>query len=201
MTMNLRALLDAPMAPDIVVGDLVLDSRQVKSGDAFVAMPGSEKDGRQYISAAFERGASAVLCEAEGASEQGDSRVVPLPALRSRLGALANRFYGSPSEGLILIAVTGTNGKTSVVDLTAQMLRHAGHKVGSIGTLGARLTQAPVEAGNTTPDCLALHRQLRDWRDKGVRVVTLEASSHALDQGRLDGLSVDHQGIARKKKK
>ena len=73
MTMNLRALLDAPMVPDIVVGDLVLDSRQVKPGDAFVAMPGSEKDGRQYISAAFERGASAVLCEAEGAPEQGDS--------------------------------------------------------------------------------------------------------------------------------
>ena len=62
--------------------------------------------------------------------------------------------------------------------------------MGSIGTLGARLNQAPVEAGNTTPDCLALHRQLRDWRDKGV-FVTLEASSHALDQGRLDGLSVD----------
>ena len=191
MTMNLRALLDAPMVPDIVVGDLVLDSREVKPGDAFVAMPGSDKDGRQYISAALERGASAVLCEAEGAAEQGDSRVVPLPALRSRLGALANRFYGSPSEALTLIAVTGTNGKTSVVDLTAQMLRQVGHKVGSIGTLGARLTQAPVETGNTTPDCLALHRQLRDWRDKGVGVVTLEASSHALDQGRLDGLSVD----------
>ena len=191
MTMNLRTLLDAPMVPDIVVGDLVLDSRQVKPGDAFVALPGSERDGRQYIEAAFERGASAVLCEAQGASEHGDSRVVPLPALRSRLGVLANRFYGSPSDALILIAVTGTNGKTSVVDLTAQMLRNAGHKVGSIGTLGARLNQAPVEAGNTTPDCLALHRQLRDWRDKGVNVVTLEASSHALDQGRLDGLSVD----------
>ena len=125
MTMNLRTLLDAPMVPDIIVGNLVLDSRQVKPGDAFVALPGSERDGRQYIEAAFERGASAVLCEAQGASEHGDSRVVPLPALRSRLGVLANRFYGSPSDALILIAVTGTNGKTSVVDLTAQMLRNA----------------------------------------------------------------------------
>ena len=191
MTMNLRALLDAPMGPDIAVGDLVLDSRQVKPGDAFVAMPGSEKDGRQYIEAAFERGASAVLCEAEGAPST--EILVSCRYLRCAPGwvLLANRFYGSPSDALILIAVTGTNGKTSVVDLTAQMLRHVGHKVGSIGTLGARLNQAPVETGNTTPDCLALHRQLRDWRDKGVRVVTLEASSHALDQGRLDGLSVD----------
>ena len=93
--------------------------RQVKPGDAFVALPGSERDGRQYIEAAFERGASAVLCEAQGASEHGDSRVVPLPALRSRLGVLANRFYGSPSDALILIAVTGTNGKTSVMQPAA----------------------------------------------------------------------------------
>ena len=121
MTMNLRTLLDAPMVPDIIVCNLVLDSLQVKPGDALFAMPGSEKDGRQYISAALERGASVVLCEAEGAPEQGDSPIVPLPALRSRLGALANRFYGSPSEALTLIAVTGTNGKTSVVDLTAQI--------------------------------------------------------------------------------
>ena len=120
------------------------------------------------------------------------SRVIPISGLKGELGALANRLYGSPSrDGLKVVAVTGTNGKTSVVDLTAQLLRRTGCKTGTIGTLGMRLDQERIETSNTTPDCLALQRQLRQWRDDGVECVTLEASSHALDQGRLDGLAVD----------
>jgi len=88
---------------------------------------------------------------------------------------MADRFYGSPSKDLTLIAVTGTNGKTSVVDLTAQLLRKTSGKTGSIGTLGMRTDQQPLEVRNTTPDCFALQRQLRDWREQGVRYVTLEA--------------------------
>ena len=122
---------------------------------------------------------------------QDDARVIPISGLKGELGALANRLYESPSCDLKVIAVTGTNGKTSVVDLTAQILRLTGRKTGTIGTLGMRLDQEPIETRNTTPDCLALHRQLRQWRDDGIECVTLEASSHALDQGRLDGLAVD----------
>ena len=132
-----------------------------------------------------------MLPESDERGDQSDARVVPVPNLKARLGALANRFYQSPSSELTVIAVTGTNGKTSVVDLTAQIVRHAGKKTASIGTLGMRLGQQPHEARNTTPDCLSLHRQLRQWREQGVECVTLEASSHALDQGRLDGLKVD----------
>ena len=189
--MNVRALLRDSSLPDIPISQLVLDSREITPGDAFIAVPGTQQDGRQFISAAFSRGAVAVLCEADDGSKPRDSRTIMLPALRSRLGELADRFYGSPSRALTVIAATGTNGKTSVVDLAAQMLRQTRGAAGSIGTLGARLDQQPQLATNTTPDCLALHRQLSEWRAESVSYVTLEASSHALDQGRLDGLSID----------
>ena len=191
MTMNVRALLNDASLPDIEISQLVLDSREITPGDAFIAIPGTQQDGRQFISTAFTQGAVAVLCEADDQSTLTDSRVIMLPALRSKLGELADRFYGSPSHAQTVIAATGTNGKTSVVDLTAQMLRQTRGAAGSIGTLGARLDQQPQSATNTTPDCLALHRQLSQWRAENVSYVTLEASSHALDQGRLDGLSID----------
>lgn len=191
MTMNLRALLDDQTAPDIEMSHLVLDSRVLQSGDAFVAMPGGSQDGRRFIPDALAKGAVAVLCEAEGSDVTADERIVMLPALRSRLGQLGDRFYGSPSQAMTVVAATGTNGKTSVVDLTAQVLRQTQGAAGSIGTLGARLDQQPQAASNTTPDCLALHRQLGQWRGAGVSYVALEASSHALDQGRLDGVAID----------
>lgn len=189
--MSLRALLDDATVPDVILTDLVLDSRDAKPGSAFVAVPGTAQDGRQFIASAIDKGATAVLAEAGPEVLDSDKRVIAVPGLKSRLGVIADRFYGSPSKDLTLIAVTGTNGKTSVVDLTAQMLRKTSGKAGSIGTLGMRTDQQPLEARNTTPDCFVLQRQLRDWREQGVRYVTLEASSHALDQGRLRGLHID----------
>ena len=189
--MNLRTLISEPDAPDVLVNNLTLDTRTLAPGDVFVALPGAEHDGRDFIESALAAGAVAVLMESGRALHQDDARVIPISGLKGGLGALANRLYGTPSNDLKVVAVTGTNGKTSVVDLTAQLLRRAGRKTGTIGTLGMRLDQQPTETRNTTPDCLALHRQLRQWRDDGVECVTLEASSHALDQGRLDGLAVD----------
>ena len=191
MSMNLRTLINEPAAPDVLVSNLTLDTRTLARGDVFVALPGAEHDGRDFIESALAAGAAAVLMESGRALHQDDTRVISIAGLKGELGALANRLYGSPSDDLNVVAVTGTNGKTSVVDLTAQLLRRAGRKTGTIGTLGMRLDQQPTETRNTTPDCLALHRQLRQWRDDGVECVTLEASSHALDQGRLDGLAVD----------
>ncbi len=191
MSVNLRVLINEPTAPDVLVHNLTLDTRTLMPGDVFVALPGAEHDGRDFIETALAAGAVAVLMESGRALHQDDARVIPIPGLKGELGALANRLYGSPSDDLKVVAVTGTNGKTSVVDLTAQLLRRSGRKTGTIGTLGMRLDQQPAETRNTTPDCLALHRQLRQWRDDGVECVTLEASSHALDQGRLDGLAVD----------
>ena len=189
--MNLRTLINESSAPDVLVRNLALDTRTLAPGDVFVALPGAEHDGRDFIEPALAAGAVAVLMESGRELHQDDARVIPISGLKGELGALANRLYGSPSRDLKVVAVTGTNGKTSVVDLTAQLLRRMGRKTGTIGTLGMRLDQERTETSNTTPDCLALQRQLRQWRDDGVECVTLEASSHALDQGRLDGLAVD----------
>lgn len=169
--------------------DLVLDSREVGPGTAFVAIPGSRSDGRDHIAAALGAGAVAVLAEA-GRELPLDPRVVAIDGLRAQCGTLARRFFGDPSAAQSLVAVTGTNGKTSVADYVAQLLRALGHPAGCIGTLGARLSAAVAEATNTTPDVFTLNRQLRRWLDQGVRFVALEASSHALDQDRLDGLDL-----------
>ncbi len=178
---------------EVVPSDLTLDSRSVKRGDAFVAVPGTTSDGRRHIGAAVDSGAAAILAEAEGLSAwtpDADTPVVPVHNLASRLGEIAGDFYGNPSRQMALVAVTGTNGKTSVVDFVRQILRGLGVAAGSIGTLGARLTAPVTEAANTTPDVISLNRQLAEWLDAGVDHVALEASSHALDQGRLAGLSI-----------
>lgn len=169
--------------------EILLDSRRVSPGAVFVAIPGSRGDGRDHIPAALAGGAVAVLAEA-GRELRADPRVVAIDGLRAQCGTLARRFYGNPSAAQSLVAVTGTNGKTSVADYVVQLLRALGRPAGCIGTLGARLSTAVVEATNTTPDVFTLNRQLRRWLDQGVRFVALEASSHALDQGRLDGLDL-----------
>ena len=111
MTMNLRVLLDDPTVPDVEIADLTLDSRALKPGDAFLALPGALQDGRRFVPEAFAQGAVAVLCEAEGGGVPTDDRIVMLPALRSKLGRLADRFYGSPSRAMTVIAATGTGVK------------------------------------------------------------------------------------------
>jgi len=173
---------------------LSLDSRSTAEGGVFLAVRGVESDGRSYIDAAFSRGAVAVLAEAEGL-ESSDSRVIPVQGLRAQLGEIARRFYADPSNDLSLLAVTGTNGKTSISDYIGQLLRLLGASAGTIGTLGARTRAGEaVDAQNTTPDILSLNQHLAEWRDEGVHHVALEASSHALEQGRLDGLTV-HTGV------
>ena len=191
MTVGLQHLLANSAVPDIALSDMTLDSRDVGVGDLFVALPGRSRDGREFIASALEQGAAAVLTEETPASLREDPRVIAMPQLSARVGELADRFYGSPSKNLKLMAVTGTNGKTSIVELVSQMLRLMGYRAGSIGTLGMRIVANPDEARNTTPDCISLHRQLAKWRDEAIEWVAMEASSHALDQGRLDGLDID----------
>ena len=168
-------------------GDLCTDSRLVTPGDIFLALPGFSADGRQYIGEALDRGAALVLAEAcEGLAAH--DRVLAVSDLSKELPSLARDFYQDPSSTMNLLAVTGTNGKTSVVEFSAHLLRAIGLAVGCIGTLGSRTEAEPVAAANTTPDILALTRQLRSWRDRGVEHVAMEASSHALAQGRMSGL-------------
>ncbi|QIB67715.1 UDP-N-acetylmuramoyl-L-alanyl-D-glutamate--2,6-diaminopimelate ligase [Kineobactrum salinum] len=170
-----------------------LDSRRVQPGDLFLALPGSSHDGRQFIEQAVARGAAAVLAQAPVAGFV-DALPVPLleqPELAAEAGLIAARYYGDPSAAMDVIGVTGTNGKTTSSRLIAQLLRSAGQRCGVIGTLGATLDDAVIAAPTTTPDAVALQQQLASWRDAGVAAVSMEVSSHALVQDRVNGIHFD----------
>jgi len=174
-----------------------IDSRRVSDGDVFFAYPGSSHDGRDYIDHAVSRGASAVVWESIG---QAKPVAVNVPnfgwkEIRKIVGQFASRFYGNPSHFLKICAVTGTNGKTTCAEWIAQALVKLGLNSASVGTLGIRSYGTTVEhdilSGQTTPDAVTLQQAFRKLVDGGVSGVAMEASSHALDQGRLDGTKID----------
>jgi len=187
---SLRELLDgiADAASDIRVSGLTLDSRRVRAGDAFVALRGASAHGITFAPAALAQGASAVIAEgpAPVAFESAGAPIVWVDNLRDRAGEIAARFFERPSAALHVIGVTGTNGKTSIVQLLAAALESLGARAATIGTLGAGLVGA-VEAGErTTPDAISVHGLLAQFRDAGASHVAMEVSSHALDQGRVN---------------
>ncbi len=174
---------------------LKLDSRDIEPGDVFVACPGLSSDGRRYIDKAWALGASAVLFEAPATDAvQAASAGTPMLAvtgLRSLLGELGDTWYGRPSAALAVVAVTGTNGKTSSVQWIAHALSRNEKACGTIGTLGAVLPDGQTLGGSlTTPDVLTVHRTLAAMRDAGAKAVAMEASSIGIEQGRMDGVRV-----------
>lgn len=178
--------------------DLHLDSRRIKRGDVFIALPGNAADGRDYLSAAAAAGAVAALVDAEGWGERESAslvRVLPVravPKLRSVIGPLAAEFYRHPSEHLLSIGVTGTNGKTSSTQWIAQLLTRAGRCCAVVGTIGIGFADQPLtETSLTTPDPVSLQRDVRALLDAGAQALAMEVSSIGLDQGRLDGMKYD----------
>ena len=171
---------------------LVLDSRQLRQGDLFVAVPGVSVDGRRFVAAALETGAAGVLCDADGLDSAGfdDDRILAVPGLAQRLAALGRRLFSVP-EALTLIGVTGTNGKSSVTHYIATLLEALGTSAGVIGTLGYGRPGAIRPALQTTPGPLALQQMLGELANEGVEVVAMEISSHALAQERLGDTRVD----------
>lgn len=193
--MSLGDVLGMPAcaAADTLVSGIELDSRKVSPGDLFLAVPGEVHDGRQFIEQAVANGAAAVAAEPPAAAFV-DALPVPLvevPELQQESGHLASRLCGKPSADLHMIGVTGTNGKTTTSRLIAQLVRQRGRSCGVIGTLGATLEEAVTQGGNTTPDAVTLQRQLARWRDQGVFAVSMEVSSHALVQGRVNGVAFE----------
>jgi len=191
-TENLVALLRSTIECG---AHLQADSRDVRVGDVFVACPGFTSDGKHFIAAAIKQGAAAVLLHVESAAQwQAADFSVPvlgLTALKERLGALADRWYDQPSAHLKVMAVTGTNGKTSCVQWLTDALQSAGHAAGALGTLGVRFPDGSVRAGTlTTPDVISVHRSLAALRAAGAKYVSLEASSIGLEQGRLAGVRI-----------
>ena len=194
-SMPLHQLLGRTGTPDeaVLVTGMQLDSRLVRAGDVFLAMPGDLHDGRQFIEQAVANGAAAVIAEAPVAGFVDDIPVplVEVPELRQDAGNLAARFFDHPSRAMHMVGITGTNGKTTTSNLFAQLGRAVGKPCGVIGTLGASLDDDVVEAVNTTPDPISLQKRLADWRDRGVYAVAMEVSSHALVQGRVTGVDFE----------
>lgn len=188
-TASLRQLLDgiadAPEAGDMVVSGLSLDSRQVRAGDAFFALRGTRGHGIEFAASAVARGARVVLAEAPPIEAEVGAPVLWIDGLHSQVGAIAARFFGHPSQSLRVIGITGTNGKTSTVQLLAQALEQLGHRAATIGTLGAGLYGELHEGERTTPDAISVQGLLASFRDQGASHVAMEVSSHALQQGRV----------------
>ncbi|MFV0371796.1 MAG: UDP-N-acetylmuramoyl-L-alanyl-D-glutamate--2,6-diaminopimelate ligase [Azonexus sp.] len=167
------------------------DSRQVRAGDVFLAYPGDLADGRRYIADAIARGACAVLWQAGGDFAWNPAWQVPqltVADLRALAGPLAHAVYQHPSEALSLIAITGTNGKTTISQCIARVYPKP---CAVIGTLGAGFSGALVETGFTTPEATLLMRYLADFRDVQAGACALEASSIGIEEGRLNGARVD----------
>lgn len=173
---------------------LCLDSRSLAAGEVFVALPGTKTDGRAHIQEALARGATAILYEADGAPlSLPPGSIVPALAvegLAQQLGELAHLTAGKPSEQLRLIAVTGTNGKTSVTHWIAQCLTLLKRPCGLIGTLGAGLPNQLKVSANTTPDAVRLQYALAELVGQGAQACALEASSIGLAAGRLNGVRI-----------
>lgn len=186
-----RDILDRLAALGIVPTGVADDSRQLVPGDLFLAYPGDLADGRRYIADALARGAVAVLWQSGGDFAWNPAWTAPqlaLPALRPLAGPLAHAVYGHPSEALSLIAVTGTNGKTTISQCIARV--HP-QRCAVIGTLGAGFPEAQTETGFTTPEATTLMRYLARFRADGAGACALEASSIGIEEGRMNGVRVD----------
>ncbi|APE29794.1 UDP-N-acetylmuramoyl-L-alanyl-D-glutamate--2,6-diaminopimelate ligase [Halomonas aestuarii] len=182
-----RLALEDLSLPDTV--RLVLDSRRVGEGDVFVAVPGVAADGRAYIDQALAAGASLVLAHDDGTPGPDSDRVLWLSGLREAQGELGRVLFEVPRE-LELIGVTGTNGKSSVTHYLAELSLALGVDAGLVGTLGHGRPGALTAGHLTTPGPLALQAAIGELAAEGVRRVAMEVSSHALEQGRLDGCSL-----------
>lgn len=195
MTMRLADLLDgfadAPGVGEILVSGLSIDSRAIAEGNAFVALRGTKGHGMDFAAKAVEQGAAVILAEAPFDAVDPGVPVVTVKDLRAKTGRIAARFYGSPSQPLQVVGVTGTNGKTSTVQLIAQALAFLGRKPATVGTLGAGMHGAIVEGERTTPDAISMQSLFADFREAGATHVAMEVSSHALEQDRVNAVAFD----------
>ena len=175
----------------MLVSDLTLDSRTATPGAAFLACRGRSHHGLEFAADAVARGARAVLYEPDGvrAPQLPDSTfVTAVPALTERAGLIADRFFGAPSQQLTIAGITGTNGKTTCAWLLAQALQRCGRPAAYIGTLGVGVPPEVTPTSHTTADAVSVQRQLAALHAAGAECVSMEVSSHALDQARVNGV-------------
>lgn len=175
------------------VTGLCSDSRAVKPGDLFVALPGTQVDGAAYAAQAAQAGAAAIVSEKALAGISAP--VFKVPNAKKALAIIAGNYFGNPARELALLGVTGTNGKTTTAWLVESIMAAGGASVGLFGTIAVRYAGQSSTPTHTTPDAIALHRTLRAMLDAGVDTVVMEVSSHALAQERVHGLTFRAAGF------
>jgi UDP-N-acetylmuramoyl-L-alanyl-D-glutamate--2,6-diaminopimelate ligase len=173
-------------------GTLRTDSRLVRPGDAFIAWPGYANDGRRFVTAALAAGATTCVVENDGVEAFGfdDARIAALPGLKAATGEIADAFFGHPSAQLEVLAVTGTNGKTSTAWWAAQALSALGRRCGVVGTLGVGVPPDVEFTGLTTPDPVTLQAAFRRFAEQGFAACAIEASSIGIVEQRLVGTRI-----------
>jgi UDP-N-acetylmuramoyl-L-alanyl-D-glutamate--2,6-diaminopimelate ligase len=176
-----------PEFGEVEIAGITADSREARPGWLFAALPGAKADGARFIADAIGKGATAILARSGAAVGAHDTvPVLTSPEPRRTLALMAARLH--PAQPATTVAVTGTSGKTSVADFTRQIFAHLGYEAASLGTIGLVKPNGSVYGGLTTPDPVALHRTLAELAGEGITHLAFEASSHGLDQFRLDGV-------------
>jgi UDP-N-acetylmuramoyl-L-alanyl-D-glutamate--2,6-diaminopimelate ligase len=183
---------DKALITSLQATGLTCDSRAVQPGMIFAALPGTVADGRDYIPQAIEKGAVAILSLPD--TETGGTALIADENPRLRYAHLARSFY--PKQPETLVAMTGTNGKSSTVEFLRQIWASAGYKAACFGTLGVMSDKGYAPMSHTTPDAVALHKTLHELAEQGVTHVAMEASSHGLVQYRLDAVDVTASGFS-----
>lgn len=172
----------------IDVKDLVIDSRRVTAGSCFIAIRGVAADGHAYIDKAIGNGAVAVICDTLPATLAENVTYVQVEDTHAAAGIIAHNFFGKPSTGIKLVGVTGTNGKTTIATLLWKLFTAMGHTCGLISTVENKIGNNIVPATHTTPDAVSLNALLKQMKEDGCAYVFMECSSHAIHQGRINGL-------------
>jgi len=189
--MNVLQVQSLKGTDNLDIKGIAADSRKVTEGFLFVAVKGTATDGHDFIPVAIGNGAIAVVCEMLPDITVGNVTYIVVPDSAEALGKLASAWYEFPSDNLIVVGVTGTNGKTTIATLLYDMFRKMGHKVGLLSTVCNYIDGEAVPATHTTPDALTLHELMARMVDAGCEYMFMEVSSHSVDQKRISGISFD----------
>ncbi len=173
---------------EIEINGIEIDSRNIKEGNAFIAIKGTQTDGHNYIGKAVELGATAIICEKLPETTADSVTYVTVNDTEDAVGKIATTFYGNPTDKLDLVGVTGTNGKTTIATLLYNMFRAFGYKVGLISTVCNYIDNEAIPTEHTTPDPITLNKLLGKMADEGCKYAFMEVSSHSVAQKRIGGL-------------
>ena len=173
---------------EVEITGVNIDSRKIREGHLFIAIPGTQTDGHKFIPKAIELGAAAILCENIPDNQEPGVTYIAVKSTEDSVGKVATQFYGDPSSKLKLIGVTGTNGKTTIATLLYNMFRKFGHKCGLLSTVCNYIEGEAIPADHTTPDPIELNHLLAQMVEAGCEYAFMECSSHAIAQKRIGGL-------------